>query len=804
LQLVSKHRLSGFFLIYRDIQELATEVAREVRGAGTVRGGSGLPPGRGRGSSVSSIICYLIGLSHVDPIENRLFFRRFLNEDLKSVPDIDLDFARDIREQLILRMYEHFGHDHTALVCSFATYHLRSAVRDLGKVLGLPPGAIDKLARLSEGGNAGTVRLELERLPEFQGQAGGPLWACLVELSEQLAGFPRHISQHVGGMIVSSRPLIELVPVQPAAWEGRFICQWNKDSCDDARFIKIDFLALGMLSLVEDCLELIWQSRNERVDLSAVPYNRAEIYDAIGEGDTIGLFQIESRAQIQMLTRTRPRNLDDLAVQVAIVRPGPIVGGAVNPYVRRRELQRRDPSYRPKADHPLLNELLKETLGIVLYQDQVLEVARVIGGFSAGQADQFRRAMSRRRSQEAMEGFRGDFLDGARANKVPERIASSIFAKLFAFSEFGFPKSHAYAFAVLAYQSAWLRYHYPAEYYAALFNSQPMGFYAPHVLVGDARRHTVPLMRVSINSSSARCTPSDGRVLLGLTTVRSLSEDMARVIVVERDANGSYRSLADLLRRTGLPYAAAQNLISVGALGEFGLSRRELLWQLGLLMPRPGTAGGAPSRFGHSTRSRQQLTLALPTEQDMARGLKDMDDWERMVADYGLLQLSPSFHPLGLLRTRLPSDVLTTTGLRTAQDGQRVRIAGLVVCRQRPRTAAGFLFILLEDETGLTNVVVRPDLYEAERSVLRGEPYLYVEGAVQLRSKTLNLLAERVSSMAELPGVFLPRPHLRHPYPGNPSDPRESEPALVAESAGATVSERVALDLATPASHDFR
>lgn len=803
LQLVSKHNLAGFFLIYRDIQELATEVARGVRGAGTVRGGSGLPPGRGRGSSVSSLICYLIGLSHIDPVKNRLFFHRFLNEDLKSVPDIDLDFARDIREQLILRMYERYGHDHTALVCSFATYRLRSAVRDLGKVLGLPPGAIDKLARLSEGGSADTVRTELERLPEFQGQAGGPLWAHLVALAEQVAGFPRHVSQHVGGMIVSSRPLIELVPVQPAAWQGRFICQWDKDSCDDARFIKIDFLALGMLSLVEDCLELIWQSRGEKVDLGDISYNAPEVYDAICRGDTVGLFQVESRAQIQMLTRTQPRNLDDLAVQVAIVRPGPIVGGAVNPYVRRREALRRNPGYQAHADHPLLDELLADTLGIVLYQDQVLEVAVAMGGFSTGQADQFRRAMSRRRSHTAMERFREDFLSGARSRGVAAGIADSIFAKLLAFSEFGFPKSHAYAFAVLAYQSAWLRHYYPAEYYAALLNSQPMGFYAPHVLIGDAKRHNVPVMRVAINRSAVRCTSSDGRVLLGLTIVRSLGEDMARALVVEREANGLYRSLADLLRRTGLPYTAAANLIAVGALSEFGLSRRELLWQLGLLLPRSGAAAAASSGFGRRARGRRQATLALPTEQDMAQ-LQDMTDWERMVIDYGLLQLSPSFHPLGLLRKRLPKDVLTSAGLRAAHDGQAVRTAGLVVCRQRPRTAAGFLFILLEDETGLTNVVVRPDLYEEQRSILRGEPYLYVEGTVQLRSGTLNLLAERVSSMADLPGVFLPRPPMQHPAWGSPSDPREQPPEPLPDLVPAPTPERKTLDLATPASHDFR
>ncbi|HEY3107692.1 MAG TPA: DNA polymerase III subunit alpha, partial [Chloroflexota bacterium] len=489
LALIARHRLSGFFLIYRDLQELATRIAQEVRGQGTVRGGSGLPPGRGRGSSVSSIVCYLIGLSHVDPVKTRLFFRRFLNEELQTVPDIDVDFARDIRERLILAVYDHYGRDNAALVCTFATYHLRSAVRDLGKVLGLPPAAIDKLAKLSEGGGADTVRREIDRLPEFQGQAEGPLWRHLVELAGDLNGFPRHVGQHVGGMIISSKPVVELVPVQPAAMAGRYICQWDKDSCDDARFIKIDFLALGMLSLVEECLEHVWQNRAMKLDLSKIAYDDGAVYDQICRGDTVGMFQIESRAQIQMLTRTQPRTLDELAVQVAIVRPGPIVGGAVNPYVRRREQLRRDPSFRPRADHPLLDELLADTLGVVLYQDQVLEVAMKMGRFTAGQADQFRRAMSRRRSAEAMERFRQRFVAGAAENGVAEADAQAMFDKLRGFSEFGFPKSHAYAFAILAYQSAWLRHYYPAEFYAALLNNQPMGFYPPHVLVGDARRH---------------------------------------------------------------------------------------------------------------------------------------------------------------------------------------------------------------------------------------------------------------------------------------------------------------------------
>ncbi|MCA1644274.1 MAG: error-prone DNA polymerase [Chloroflexi bacterium] len=788
LKLVSKHKLGGFFLIYRDLQEQATEVAQRVRGEGTIRGGSGLPPGRGRGSSVSSIICYLIGLSHVDPVLNRLFFRRFLNEDLQSVPDIDLDFARDIREQLILQMYRRYGQEHAALVCSFATYHLRSAVRDLGKVLGLPAPAIDKLARLSEGGMASSVRHELNTLPEFQGQAEGPMWAHLMDLAEQIDGFPRHIGQHVGGMIISSRPVVELVPVQPTSMDGRYICQWDKDGCDDARFIKIDFLALGMLSLVEECLELIWQCRGEKLDVSTIVYDDTAVYDAICKGDTVGLFQIESRAQIQMLTRTQPRTLDDLAVQVAIVRPGPIVGGAVNPYVRRRELLREDPNYVAKADHPLLDELLKDTLGIILYQDQVLEVAIEMGGFSPGQADQFRRSMSRKRSREAMERFRVSFVEGAAQKGVSARQAGDMFDKLCAFSEFGFPKSHAYAFAVLAYQSAWLRHYYGAEYYAALLNNQPMGFYAPHVLIGDARRHGLHILRVAINSSMERTIPlTPEEILLGFSAVRGIGEDLAREIVVQRKANGRYRSLLDVLRRTGMPRNAAEHLISVGAMAEFGLGRRELLWQLGLLIGDTTTL--QHPRTKARTRQRQ-LSLALPTEQDMVV-LKGMTDWERMVADYGLLGLSPSYHPLALLRGDLPADVLNAEQVRASRDGARVRTAGLVVCRQRPGTAKGFVFLLLEDETGLVNVVVRPDLYESQRSIIRGEPYLCIEGTVQLRSGTLNLLAVKATPLDEITvdAAALPRAPERNGMPGNPHDKRE---AAAAE-----------LVLATPASRDF-
>jgi len=870
LTTIAHHKLAGFFLIYRDLQVLATEVAQKVRGAGTIRGGSGLPPGRGRGSSVSSIVCYLIGLSHVDPVKTKLFFRRFLNEDLRTVPDIDLDFARDIREALILAVYERYGPEHAALVCNFATYHLRSAVRDIGKVLGLPAAALDKLAKLSEGGGADTVRREIDRLPELAGQAEGPLWGHLVELCAQVDGFPRHMGQHVGGMIIASKPMESFIPVQPGAIEGRYICQWDKDSIDDARFVKIDFLALGMLSLVEECLELIHESLGEKVDLSrAVDYEDEEVYDQICRGDTVGMFQIESRAQIQMLTRTQPRNLNDLAIQVAIVRPGPIVGGAVNPYVRRREQVRRNPTYRPPADHPMLDPILADTLGVVLFQDQVLEVAVRMGKFTPGQADTFRRAMSRRRSAEVMESFRSKFVEGATSQGVDAGKANEIFDKLRGFSEFGFPKSHAHAFAVLAYQSAWLRNKYPAAFYAALLNNQPMGFYAPHVLVGDAKRHGILILRPSINRSGARSAPNGrDQVRLGLSSVQGLGEDLARAIVAERQANGPFRSLRDLVQRTGMPRDVAANLAMVGALADFGLSRRELLWQIGLLIPEPrhkisglsavsyrlsaphhpDASVPQPSTLNPQPAVVRQLSLDLPTEQDHA-ALPDMTEWERMVADYGLLQLSPSYHPMGLARPYLPRDLLTAkelreraegverertmrrilarelpggldpwsgaladprTGLPHRGNGPRVRTGGLVVCRQRPGTAKGFVFLLLEDETGLTNVVVHPTLYEAERSVVRGSPYLWIEGTLRLESGSLNLIAERIKPL-EVPAravfsstssFFMPRPTIRHMYPGNPHDPREAAAARAAEGQAAPTRPPT-LASVRPASHDF-
>jgi error-prone DNA polymerase len=784
LAIIAHHKLSGFFLLYRDLLVLARDVAGEIRGADSARAAGNLPPGRGRGSSVSSIVCYLIGLSHVDPLAHDLFFGRFLNEEIHSVPDIDLDFPREIRERLMERVYEVYGADRAALVCAFSTYKLRSAVRDVGKTLGLPLADLDKIAKLSEPRSAKELGRELARIPGYEERKNAPPWSYLVDLSAQLAGFPRHVTQHVGGMIVSSTPLTELVPIQPAAMEGRYLCQWDKDSCDDARVVKIDFLALGMLSLVEECLELIAANGKPPVDLSRIDFNDTAIYDMICAGDTIGVFQIESRAQIQMLPRTQPRKLEDLIVQVAIVRPGPIIGGAVKPYVTHRQQTQREflADVQPFYDHPSLEPVLEETHGVILYQEQVLQVAMALAGFSAGQADALRRSMTRKRSREAMVQLWTQFRDGALGRGVPLETAKTVFKKLLGFAEYGFPKAHAAAFAVLAYQSAWLRHYYPAEFTCALLNNQPMGFYPPHVLTNDAKRHGLRILPPDINLSGLRCAVENGNAIrIGLGYVEALGVEPARRIVLEREASGSYRSLADFVRRAPTPIAAVENLISTGAFDRFGLGRREALWQLGLFIPS--------HRFGQKEGRDvgRQLALSLPVNQDTVE-LRPMGAWDQMSADYAILGLSPRYHPLGLLRPHLPESLSTTADLERLPDGLIVQIGGLIVCRQRPGTAKGITFLLLEDERGLANVIVYPGLYEAKRLVVRGEPFILVQGKLQKRDNTINIIAHDLHPLENARQRFaaLPIPEAEDPVPVEEKKPAASLQALA------------------PASHNYR
>jgi error-prone DNA polymerase len=736
LRLVEKHGLAGFFLIHREILILAEDVAYELKN----RPYHG-PPGRGRGSSVGSIICYLIGLSHIDPIANNLFLGRFLNEDMASVPDIDLDFARQIREKLMLRVYEHFGGEHVGLVATFPTYRIRSAVREVGKALGLPPAELDRLAKTADGfGSAKEIRESMARDPHYRDKLDKGGWRHLADISAQIAGFPRHISQHVGGMVIASQPLIELVPLEQSAMEGRILMQWDKDSVDDARMIKIDFLALGMLSAVDETLGLIEERHGKRIDLSRIDFEDERVYDSICEADTMGVFQIESRAQMQTLPRTRPRNLDDLTVEVAIIRPGPVIGGAVNPYINRR-LEREEVTY----DHPSLKPVLEETLGVILFQEQVLQVAMALAGFTAGQAESLRRAMSRKRSREAMEKLKDEFIAGSLANGATIETAESVFQKIIGFSGFGFPKSHAAAFGLLAYQTAWLRQYYPSEALCALFNAQPMGFYGPHVLLNDGQRHGLEVLPPDINRSGDDCTMEGEAIRIGLRYVKGMGE-AAPEIEDQREREGEFRSLFDFLERTRVRREQADNLIVCGAFDSFGLERRELLWQLGLVYRSEGRKS-----------ANRQLALPLPVEQDMVQ-LNPMSDWERMTADYTVLGMSPGYHPMAFLRPALNESIVPTHMLEKLPDGAKVQVAGMTVVRQRPESAKGFVFLLLEDEFGLANIIVKPQLHDRERSLVRQEPFVIVEGTLERRDGTVNVAARHFRPL-QVPHAIAPAAH---------------------------------------------
>jgi error-prone DNA polymerase len=520
--------------------------------------------------------------------------------------------------------------------------------------------------------------------------------------------------------------------------EGRQMCQWDKDSCADAGFLKIDLLGLGMLSAVEECVDLIARHRGERIDLSRVRLDDQDVFAEIQQADTVGCFQIESRAQMQVILRTRPETIDDITVQVALVRPGPIQGKAVHPYVERRQLLRDDPSYRAPADHPLLEEPLRETLGVVVFQDQVLDVAVHLAGFSVGEAEGLRRAMSRKRSHAALEAWRERFVTGALEQGVEETKAHELYDKLVAFSGFGFPKSHAAAFGLLAYQSAWLRHHYAPEFLAALLNAQPMGFYPPATLVRDGQRHGVETRPPDVNRSEAGCTiEADGAVRVGLKYVTGVGEDDAEAVAAKRP----YSSIRELAQKTGLSEDELRALAESGACDCFGLRRRELLWQLGLV-PRPATVPGTGG---------EAKQLALPLEPTVATPeLPEPTVWERMLTDYRTTSLSVGVHPLALLRPHLPRETLSSEQLRGLQHGENVQFAGLVVARQRPSTANGVVFMLLEDELAQVNLVVLPQVYERFRAVVRSEPLLLVRGRYEHSDRNRNVLVDELVSLAPL------------------------------------------------------
>jgi len=740
LKIIRDLGLSGFFLLHHDLLELAREVAAEVRPGGSAR--ALMPAGRGRGSSVSSIVCYLTGLSHIDPVKAKLFSGRFLNEESRTMPDIDLDFPRDVRERLIPRVHERFGADRSALVAAFPTYRPRGVVRDLGKALGLWPAEIEKVAGVvgfheSKEEIAADVAAAIG--PE---RAASPGWQALLRLGGEALGLPRHASQHSGGMVISTRPLVDLCPVVPAAMEGRQIVQWDKDSCADAGFLKLDLLGLGMLSAVERCVDEIEAVRGETIDLSRIDLKDAQTYEAIQRAETTGVFQIESRAQMQMLPRTHPETLEDITVQVALVRPGPIQGGAVHPYIERRKRQREDPDFEIPYEHPLLEEALRETLGTIVYQEQVIEVAAALAGFSHGEAEQLRRAMSRKRSREAMDRNRDTFLVGAvGAKEVPLEVAERVWEQIEGFSGFGFPKAHSAAFGLLSYQTAYLRVHYGPEFLCALLNEQPMGFYPPDSLVHEAQRRGIRVVPPDANRSRVLCHVERARggslVRVGLGYVKGVRAEEMEALVAERERGGPYGGIAELASRSGAGYASLERLAWAGALDgipvDAGGERREALW-------RVGVAGAGRGRSGSD-----QLALAI--EPPEPPRLKPLGDWGKMIADYRSTGLSLGPHPMELMRPNLESGLLRSTDLERVDDGSEVEVAGMVVARQRPETARGIVFMLLEDERGTVNLVVPPPVYERHRQLVRSSALIRARGRLERREGVVNVLVGELAPL---------------------------------------------------------
>lgn len=660
---------------------------------------------QGRGSAANSAVCFALGITNVDPVAAGLLFERFLSPERDGPPDIDLDIESGRREEVIQYVYRRYGRDNAAQVANVITYRRRGALRDAARALGHPPGLVDAWVH---------------------GRAEPP--AAVAELAEGLRGSPRHLGIHSGGMVICDRPVSDVVPVEWARMRDRSVVQWDKDDCAAAGLVKFDLLGLGMLEALHHCIDLIAEHHGRRVDLHAIDVAEPAVYDMLCRADAIGVFQVESRAQLATLPRLRPRRFFDLVVQVALIRPGPIQGGSVHPYLRRRNGE--EPV---TYEHPVLERALGKTLGIPLFQEQLMQIAVDAAGFTGAEADALRRAMGAKRSAAAMAALRDRFHEGlARANGITGAAADRLWEKIVAFAAYGFPESHAQSFASLVYFSAWFKLHYPAEFCVALLRAQPMGFYSPQTLVADARRHGVGCDGVSVNDSGVAPDCPGGRIRLGLGSVRGLGEAAARRVVAAREDGGAFRDVADLARRAGLGVAAVEALARAGALDCLGLDRRRALWAAGVAATEH--AGMLPG-----------LTAAD------APALPGMSGFELAAADLAGTGVTPGEHPLAALRAELAAAGVTpAAGLPDLTDGARVLVAGAVTHRQRPGTAGGAVFLCLEDETGLVNVLCSPGLWRRFRAVGTVERALAVRGRARNASGAVTVVADRLTPLREL------------------------------------------------------
>ena len=712
LQLIAAREYAPYFLTVHEIVKFAAR-------RGILH--------QGRGSAANSVICYCLGITQVDPVARGLLFERFISAARDEPPDIDVDFEHDRREEVIQHIYEKYGRDRAGLTATVVHYRTRRAVREVGKVLGLSETVTGTLAGSvwgwSESGIEESVAREAGLDPTDR-----RLRQTLL-LTKMLVGFPRHLSQHVGGFVIARGRLDELVPIENATMEGRTVIQWEKDDLDELGVMKVDILGLGMLSALRRAFELLERHYGRKLTLATIPHDDAAVYEMLRRADSVGVFQVESRAQQSMLPRLKPKQFYDLVIEVAIVRPGPIQGDMVHPYLRRRE--GKEPVVYPS---PALEAVLKKTLGVPLFQEQAMQIAIIGAGFAPTEADQLRRSLATFRHVGTIATFRERFVSGMLRNGYPREFAERCFSQIEGFGTYGFPESHAISFANLVYASAWLKHHYPDVFCAALLNSQPMGFYAPAQLVQDARRHGVEIRPVDVNQSDWDSTlepvHDSGRhaVRLGLRRVTGLAEKDARALVEARGRG--YRSPDEIMRRIGCGRGTLDCLAQADAFGSMHLGRRQALWKASAL------AGRLPPLFLHSgTDLFEEPRVDLPP----------MTSSQEVVGDYRATGLTLREHPLTFLRATLQTrHVITAEQLQRVSNGRIVTVAGLVLCRQHPMTAKGTIFMTLEDETGTVNLIVWKHVHETHRRAVYGAQLLGCQGIVQRAGMVLHVVAKRV------------------------------------------------------------
>jgi error-prone DNA polymerase len=679
---------------------------------------------QGRGSAANSAVCYALGITNVDAVRWNLLFERFLAPARDGPPDIDLDIESDRREEAIQHVYEKYGRRCAAQVANVISYRAKNAVRDMAKALGHSTGQQDAWSKQID--RWGPLRSTTTKSDE------NDIPREVLELAAQVEDFPRHLGIHSGGMVICDRPVSEVCPVEWARMAERSVLQWDKDDCASVGLVKFDLLGLGMLSALHYAIDLVAEYEGEKVDMATLDLDDQDVYDMLCRADTVGVFQVESRAQMATLPRLKPREFYDLVVEVALIRPGPIQGGSVHPYIRRKN-KLEDVTY----EHHLLEKSLAKTLGVPLFQEQMMQLAVDVANFSPAEADQLRRAMGAKRSTARMERLKKRLFEGMAANDISGKLAESIYQKLLAFSNFGFPESHALSFAYLVFASSWFKLHHPAAFCAALLRAQPMGFYSPQSLVADARRHGVLVRGPDVNASlghailePAKHSFGEQAVRIGLATVRTIGDTVAERIVAERIAGGPYRDMVDLAGRTEMRTAQVEALATAGALDCFGIGRREALWGAGAAVAeRAGRLPGTTVGVG-------------------APALPGMDEVELAVADVWATGLSPDSFPTQFIRKRMDSyGAVPAAKLSKDDAGTRVLVGGAVTHRQRPATAGGVTFINLEDETGMVNVICSPGLWSRYRKVARGSPALLIRGMVEEAEGVISLLADHLQPL---------------------------------------------------------